>query len=433
MLQKIGDFYRQHKILTIFFILSLIIIIFLPIWFIIKIPILAILAVIFLVNLSFFKTFFKNHKIFAIISVPVFFIIMLFVLGLLFWAGKSIQVAMIDAPTERHYVDYMTGVVEPMSQMEISSKDIARLKEDNVNTLTIYPSTYLPSYLSFLYEFEKPYLIGVIKEAKKQGLAVRVSGQSGPTNIPDDKADEKFMEVVSKRVLEWAEISEDLGVEYFSPWTEVDTIGFQKAVDWHSEILPKVRQRFSGKVFAGWACCSSDDIFTEDFLPIEYRDEVYDKFEIGQPYGPTIGFIRRIEASKDFDGVMLDIPMAYFEEWQAKYFWDSSLPLQEGDDWRPDSLEDIVVITSQKAEEVGIPIYAGEFFLYPENSIGKSVTASNTKLYNANEMAEHYEIFFDQVALHYDGIIHCGLIFGPSAHFSIIEDVIKEKYGEVTS
>ncbi len=426
MFKKIGDFFKEYKVLSIFIIVSLLFIIFLPIGFLIKIILLAILTTIIFIHLNLFKTFFQKQKILAITSVLVFFIIILFVLGILFWAGKSIQVSMIDTPTERHYVDYMAGVLDPAMQMTLTSEDIEQMKEDNINTITIYPSTYLPSHLSFFYEFEKPYLIGVIKKAKKQGLAVRVSGQSGGAPPSEDVFFER-RDLISDRVLEWAEISEELGVEYFSPWTEVDAMGFQRAVDWHSEILPKVRQKFSGKVFAGWACCSSDDVFTEDFLPSEYG-EVHDESDIGQTYGRAIGFVRRIKASKDFDGVMLDYQAP--TPLMMKYFFNSSKTKKPEDPYRPDSLQDIVKYSSQTAEEVGIPIYVGEF--YVETAEGGF--SKNAKVFNEEEQAEYIRKFLDMVMPHYDGVNHCmwSNPFSGGIKDKKAEKVIKEKYGKYT-
>ena len=235
-------------------------------------------------------------------------------------------------------------------------------------------------------------------------------------------------DIISERVLEWAEISEELGVEYFTPWAEADAMGFQRAVDWNSEILPKVRQRFSGKVFANWACCSSDDVFTEDFLPSEYG-EVHDESDIGQTYGRTIGFVRRIKASKDFDAVMLNYQSP--TPLMMKYFFKPSKIKEPNDPYRPDSLEKIVKYTSQTAEEEGIPLYVGEF--YVETSEGGF--SKERKSFDEEEQAEYIRKFLETVIPHHEGVIHTfwSNPFSGGIKDRKAEQVIKEKYGEMTS
>ena len=70
----------------------------------------------------------------------------------------------------------------------------------------------------------------------------------------------------------------------------------------------------------------------------------------------TDAFVKRVKASSDFDGVVLDIALAAVQEWQMKYFWNMSKEKEPEDPWRPDSLEEIVVETSKAADELGIPL-----------------------------------------------------------------------------
>ncbi len=303
---------------------------------------------------------------------------------------------------------FMTGAVEPAFPFLLGKGDLARMKEDNMNTLQIYFSQYLPAPF---YQIERPFILGVIKEAKKQGLAVHVAGQTGPAGSSEGTT-EKKIEIYTRRVLEWAELCEECGVEYFSPIAEADLLlGRDRAVAWHAEILPEIRKVFSGKVLAHWSNYGADDHATS--LKRHGDWEMVD------------AYCYRVNASADFDGVMLDIQSP--TPLMLKYYFDPSKPKEEADPYRPNSLETIAIATSEAAAELGIPIYVGEFHVETELSpVGDRVKFSK------EEQAEYVGKFIDTFAPHYDGIIHC-------SWFSLIngiedtpaEQVMKEKFGAI--
>lgn len=343
--------------------------------------------------------FFKRHKIWSgFIGIIVVVVVSISI----FWLIKSIAVNNTDCPMERHYVTFMTGVGEPAAPFLLDKGDLAQMKEDNMNTLQIYFSQYLPAPL---YQIERPFILGVIKEAKKQGLAVHVAGQTGPFGSSEGTT-EKKIEIYTKRVLEWAELCEECGVEYFSPIAEADLImNRDRAIAWHAEILPEIRKIFSGKVLAHWSCYSPDDV--------EMQLEEVD------------AYCYRVKASGDFDGVMLDFPSP--TPLQLKYWLDPSKPKEEGDPWRPNSLETIAKATSEAAAELGIPIYVGEF--YVETMEAPFGLTSDRVIFNEEEQAEYVSHFIDIFAPHYDGIIHCFWTGGSGVKGRAAEQVMKEKFG----
>jgi hypothetical protein len=121
---------------------------------------------------------------------------------------------------------------------------------------------------------------------------------------------------------------------------------------------------------------------------------------------------------------MLDIPLASLEEWQLDYFWDPTKEKESQHDWRPCSLEEMVLATSAEAERLGLPIYVGEFHCETKQAPG-----GGKVVYSEEKQAETIGRFIDVVSPHYDGIIHCfwnftsGGIKGKPA-----EQVIKEKF-----
>jgi hypothetical protein len=342
--------------------------------------------------------FFKRHKVWSVLLG----IIVVVVVGFsLFWLVKSIVVSNSDCPTERHYVTFMTGVVEPAWPVFLDKGDLAQMKEDNMNTLQIYfPTSPDP--------LQKPFILGVIKEAKKQGLAVHVGGNPGPA-ASEEAITEKKIERYTKVALEWAELCEGCGVEYFSPLAEADHVmGRDRAVAWHAEILPEIRKVFSGKVLAHWANYGNDDV------------------AMGPEWEETEAYCYRVEASGDFDGVMLDFQSP--TPLMIKYWFDPSKPKEEADPYRPNSLETIAITTSEAAAELGIPIYVGEF--YVETGEAPAGLNADRAIFSEEEQAEFVGKFIDTFAPHYDGIIHCSWFsFMNGIEDTPAEQVIREKFG----
>jgi len=351
--------------------------------------------------------FFKKHKILSVFLA----LFCIFILGSsVFLLIKFVSVSIMDFPTERHYVTYMKGVWEPSTPFLITADDIIQMKDDNINTLSLGPMVSLPFPLSNMDELT---ITGLIKEAKKQGMAVHIAPQIMGGFDVDPETLYPNLEQYTTNILHWAELSEEYGVEYFSPLNEADlALHRNKAIEWHAEILPKIREIYSGKVIAKWSCWDDDDSIDNS---VNNETEAY---------------VYRVRASGDFDGVMLDIPLASQEEWQYKYFLDISEEWdRENDPWRPSSLEEIIIATSQASEEIGIPIYVGEFHV--ETTEAPFGLTSDKVIFTQTEQAEIYGKFLDIVMPHYDGVIHCFWIFpGGGIKNTPAEHVVKEKFGK---
>ena len=102
--------------------------------------------------------------------------------------------------------------------------------------------------------------------AKKTGFAVLVTpdfvGGWGH-DYADEGVDidlERFLQHSEEIALKWAEIAEEYQVEFFAPQSEFNgpiernfgTIEEASIIttDWHAEMLPKIKEVFSGKIIA---------------------------------------------------------------------------------------------------------------------------------------------------------------------------------------
>jgi len=116
-------------------------------------------------------SFLMKHKIISGCFILIFGAVFLF---LIFLSIYSIIVR-IDVPKERKYVDYFKGVWEPAPPL-LMERDIKRIKEDNINIISLGPLIHIPSIPGF----DSLYL-GAIKAAKKEGMATHIAPQAfGP-------------------------------------------------------------------------------------------------------------------------------------------------------------------------------------------------------------------------------------------------------------
>jgi len=284
-----------------------------------------------------------------------------------------------------------------------------------MNVLSIGPAAHHPFPFRQIIDI---CVLGAIKEARNQGFAVHVAVEAqGPSPPHPDTITDETIEQYTERVIKWAEICEDYGVEYFSPLNEADYILHRdRAISWHAEVLPRIRGVYSGKVLARWSCYDKDD--AEDISPIT-----------GGQINEAEAYVYRVRASEGFDGVMLDFPI--LERWQLKYYFNASKELEEGDPWRPSSLEEIVLATSQAAGELGIPIYVGEIAVAgtdPISGLTKKLGMQSEEGMAATEeeAAEYFEKSLDTIIPYYDGVV-CT----PWPGNRLPTQVIKEKFGEL--
>lgn len=176
----------------------------------------------------------------------------------------------------RNYPDIIKGNWEPnqgyMEKMLMSDSD--RLKDMGVNTVSVAAE----------YEFDKdgnPFMRDEeirrsnIIRAKEEGFAVWIGvsfvGMSG--RLGSDITQEDFLKVSEEVALEWAKIAEECKVEFFDPQTELDfiieenfpegsLIKAETLADWHEQMLPKIKEVYSGKVIAKFAWVEEEMIIT---------------------------------------------------------------------------------------------------------------------------------------------------------------------------
>ncbi len=341
--------------------------------------------------------FLKKHKILSGFLIFICIVIITF-------SVFSISVR-VGIPKERHYVSYIKGIWEPWPPIELA-QDMERVKEDNINLVSFGPLVIYPA-VQFFYE---PLMFNLMKQAKKNGLAVHIAPQAfGPGGAEPGNVDEKDIEKYTEKVIGWAKISEKYGVEYFSPMTEADyVLGPDRAVEWHKEVLPEIREVYSGKVIAKWTprcgCVTDMDIGLLDCVAAEH--------EFG--YNWTIATLQRVVASKDYDGVMLDVfPPDNIEELETFHEW----------------FEDSVKKTSSEAKKYNIPIYIGEFATATEKPKFLEKIMGGP-LVSKEEQAEFTARYLDAVMPYYDGVIYCGWSLpGYGVKDKPVEQVIKNRFG----
>ncbi|MHA1724220.1 MAG: hypothetical protein ACTSXH_05185 [Promethearchaeota archaeon] len=339
--------------------------------------------------------YFKQHKK---ITALLIILIMLIATPSIFMMVKAID-ARIGIKTERNYVTYMKGVWEPALPALLTRADISRMKDDNINILSLRPTIYAGSYNVF----DEQVILSLIKQAKNQGMAVHIAPQvEGGFGGDPDAITETRLNQFTEKVLYWAQLCEEYGVEYFSPMNEADhALHRDRAVQWHTVILPQISEVFSGKIIAKWSFYDRDDNPIDDVDALLYR----------------------IEASKNFDGVMLDF--APPEEWQAKYYFDPTKSLEPGDPYRPTSLQDLITATSRKAKQLNLPIYVGEFYFETMEPPG----GTNRIILTDDEKTEWVGKFLDIVMPCYDGVIYCHwILLGSTIKGTSSEQVMKEKF-----
>ena len=320
--------------------------------------------------------FFKRHKILSGFLILIVILIIIFLI-------YSISVR-VGIPTERNYVTYMKGVWEPdyICALPFMAKDMKRIKDDNINTISLGPPVHVPGPINLVM---KPIVLGIVKAAKKEGLAVHIAPQAmGPFPPNPDAVDKRKLEKYTARVLGWAEFSEKYGVEYFSPLSEAACcLHKDRAIEWQNKLLPELRKRFSGKIYTKWAGCDTSES------------------------------IELIRASKDFDGVMFDFfPPDEKEQLEEFYI----------------ELEEKVKATSQEAKRLNLSIAIGEFAIptsFPFAEMMPGPVVSKEK------QAEFTAKYFDIVMPFYDGVIYCGWLLDESRmKGNPVEQVIKEKFAE---
>ena len=164
-------------------------------------------------------------------------------------------------------------VYKSSSSTFLTNARAQEMKECGVNTYRFTPGVFMDSQGN-IHElpFMKQITIWQIQTAHRNGLQVYfdLKNNYGPLweamlgqaswNIPETVWP-TFFPQYNKKVLERADIAERYGVELFNPMAEAEGMigqniyrergsfaGYDKASEWGQEILPKIRERYHGKV-----------------------------------------------------------------------------------------------------------------------------------------------------------------------------------------
>ncbi len=173
---------------------------------------------------------------------------------------------------KRTYPDVIKGNWEPSSfyMNKMITKDSDELRDLGVNTVSVTPEYEFNAngtYDIFDEELAKSNII----LAKQEGFAVFLAPNfvGGDLRSFSEKGTditlEEYLAVSDKEALKWAQIAEEFNVEYFSPQSELDYIlqvNFEQdrgkkaqiLAAWHKQILPQVREIYSGEILTkfGW-------------------------------------------------------------------------------------------------------------------------------------------------------------------------------------
>ncbi len=180
------------------------------------------------------------------------------------------EVIINNPPTmySRNYPTLLKGNWEPSTNemTKILNSEVEELKALGVNTVSIVLEYNLNKNGSYYLEDEETY-IAQLKKAKKAGFAVLVSpnfvGAAGHNWAKEGIAIDlkKHLQNSEEVALQWAQIAEQYQVEYFAPQNEFNgpirgnfaEIGKEEAritTEWHKEMLPKLKNVFTGKLMA---------------------------------------------------------------------------------------------------------------------------------------------------------------------------------------
>lgn len=182
------------------------------------------------------------------------------VAGVVFVVGVAVKRGMIVMPGERleplptpEVTGKIKGYWSSMSSMAYKELDDAEeMKKMGINTITFSPIlthdvegkvTDMPT--------NEIYVKRTINKAHSAGL--RVWLETTPMNAgavpPRVKNPGLFTKEMTRVALKYAQIAEEFGVEYFAPVVEPGHhISVEEADVWLQELLPKLREVYSGKI-----------------------------------------------------------------------------------------------------------------------------------------------------------------------------------------
>ena len=197
------------------------------------------------------------------------------------------RIAEILPTLSRDYPDVIKGNWEPYpSYMALVLEASDRLRGIGVNTLSCAAEYEFREDGSYFMRDEGLRRTNLVR-AKQIGFAVYVGVSfvgSGQVSIADRGARitlEEFLEISEELALEWARFAEECGVEYFCPQQELDYMVLQNFItgfdekanaerarviaEWHRDVLPKVKEVYSGRMVAKFAFMLEEKAATGEY------------------------------------------------------------------------------------------------------------------------------------------------------------------------
>jgi hypothetical protein len=174
----------------------------------------------------------------------------------------------------RSYPDVVKGNWEPNASFmhKMILKDADELKALGLNTVSAAVEyEFNKDGTHFMRDGDEEEIRSNVVLAKEEGfavwLAVSFVGGGDIKSYREKGIDitlEKYLEVSNEVALKWAKVAEEFNVEYFGPQNELDymiSINFEDDGaersrifgGWYKQILPRVREVYSGKVIAKFA------------------------------------------------------------------------------------------------------------------------------------------------------------------------------------
>ncbi len=184
-------------------------------------------------------------------------------------AGSPLPAELPDlTELTRNYPDFMKCAAISSPELPELVQHIDELKALGHNTICIGQGIH--QFNPRIDEQEsaamQPRTLSAIAAFKKAGFAISLDIDTGGPMAESEIAKltpEQFLAVIEEEALKWATLAEEYQVEYFTPASEMPSKlhnlypelerqqkKVERANEWYTEVLPKVRNVFQGKVVA---------------------------------------------------------------------------------------------------------------------------------------------------------------------------------------
>ena len=160
-------------------------------------------------------------------------------------------------PYQRQTIAFYRGIDEPRATAwEILTLDRERLHNDGFNTATLSPPVLITQRAGgqprLILEGDAGSVPGLTDDLHQAGFAVFISPTtSAPGYETRVEVTEPTLRQLSEDASHWAGIAQEKQAELFTPLAQYNlALGTETANKWSAEVLPVVRQKFSGGLVA---------------------------------------------------------------------------------------------------------------------------------------------------------------------------------------